>query len=72
MNQLHILIVVVASIAVALGGFWTLNHAYAQDNATTNVGNMTVGNATMMTGNLTGGNTSSADNATGQISSHGR
>lgn len=70
MNQLHILIAVVASIAVALGGFWVLNHAYAQDNATMmagNVtGNMTAGNATMMAGNMT-----SADNSTGTISSRG-
>ena len=70
MNQLHILIAVVASIAVALGGFWGLNDAYAQDNATMTAsnmtGNMTAGNATMMAGNVT-----SADNSTGTISSRG-
>jgi hypothetical protein len=76
MNQLHILIAVVASISVALGGLWILNHAYAQDNATMTVGNMTGGNATMTVGNMTGGNatmmagndTTGSDNATGKIS----
>lgn len=75
MNQLYILLVGIASIAVASAAVGIFNQAHAQDNATMTTGNMTGGNATMTTGNITGGNATMTmgnqtidDNATGQIS----
>lgn len=71
MNQLHVLITGVLSIAVGLAAVGIANYALAQDNATMMTGNMTGNmtgdNATMMTGNMTGID----DNTTGMISGRG-